>query len=594
MASKIKVLDCTFRDGGYYNNWDFDIDLANKYFAAIEKSKIDVIEIGFRYTPKDKQLGPFAYCKEDFLRTLNLPSCSKAVMINAKDFITYEGGAKKCVNDLFVPKEDSVIDIVRICAYLDQIEQCEPICKELKQLGYMPTFNIMQISGKDSTYIADAVKMISSWESVDVLYMADSFGSMDEEELDRICAILRDNWDKDLGIHAHNNKGRALDNTIYAASELGVEWLDGTMLGMGRGSGNANTESFLIELNNGWGLKYQTDEIFGLVMGDFEELKKKYGWGTSLLYYIAAMNDIHPTYIQEIMSSVSYNNSQRVKCVNNLSKSENSNKYNGDILSVAMMDGFSNKKENYDMDIKIVIPARYKSSRFPGKSLVDLNGKSLIQRVWERCCLALPKENVFVATEDEVIKNHCEERGIQVIMTTDKCMTGTDRVYEASLNLNADLIVNVQGDEPLISPDDITNVIEKHIASPEKVHCGMCQIFKEEDFRNPSIIKVVTKENNEMILMSRAPIPTTKKSEFKKAMKQVCIYAFPKKALIDFGNSKQKTVLESIEDIEILRFIELGYDIEMVEVSDSSIAVDYPEDVDRVIRAIKEYDNIHG
>ena len=240
------------------------------------------------------------------------------------------------------------------------------------------------------------------------------------------------------------------------------------------------------------------------------------------------------------------------------------------------------------MSQTVVIPARYKSSRLPGKPLVDLLGKSLIHRVWERCCLAVPAKDVYVATDDERISQHCVKFGIGVLMTSQDCLTGTDRVYEASKELDSQIIVNVQGDEPLIRPDDIIRVIEAHKAEPELVHCGMCPIASEEDFRSASVPKVVTRADGRLLYMSRAAIPTDKKLFFRKAMKQVCIYAFSKNHLEVFGQYGHKTPLESIEDIEILRFLEIGYEVGMVEVSDSSIAVDFPEDVERVIRAIRE------
>jgi 3-deoxy-manno-octulosonate cytidylyltransferase (CMP-KDO synthetase) len=242
------------------------------------------------------------------------------------------------------------------------------------------------------------------------------------------------------------------------------------------------------------------------------------------------------------------------------------------------------------MEAVIVIPARFASSRFPGKPLIDLVGKSLIQRVWERCSLAVSSSKVFVATDDERIRQHCEEHGIQVLMTSESCLTGTDRVYEASVSIKAPIIVNVQGDEPLISPDDILKVINAHRKNPQFVHCGMCPIRSEDDFRSPSVPKVVCREDDRLLYMSRAAIPTDKKLSFRKAMKQVCIYSFSKKALENFARYGRKSSIEAIEDIEILRFFEIGYDIKMVEVSDLSIAVDFPKDVNRVVQAIKNHE----
>lgn len=239
------------------------------------------------------------------------------------------------------------------------------------------------------------------------------------------------------------------------------------------------------------------------------------------------------------------------------------------------------------MKTNIIIPARFQSSRFPGKPLIDICGQSLIERVWRRCCLASKKEDVYVATDSDNIFEHCKSKDIQCLMTSDKCLTGTDRVYEAAEKLNADLVVNVQGDEPLIDPADISKVIDSHISNPSAIHCGMCKINTEQDFRSPSVPKVVCSSTGKLFYMSRGAIPTDKILSFRNAMKQVCIYAFPSYALKAFALHGKKTHLESIEDIEILRFLELGYEVEMVEVSDSSIAVDFPEDVARVVQAIK-------
>ena len=111
------------------------------------------------------------------------------------------------------------------------------------------------------------------------------------------------------------------------------------------------------------------------------------------------------------------------------------------------------------MDTAIIIPARFQSTRFPGKPLVDILGQSMIQRVWEQCKKALSKENIFVATDSEKIQNHCSDLNIQTIITSSNCLTGTYRVYEASKKINAKTIINVQGDEPLINPDDILKVL---------------------------------------------------------------------------------------------------------------------------------------
>lgn len=237
--------------------------------------------------------------------------------------------------------------------------------------------------------------------------------------------------------------------------------------------------------------------------------------------------------------------------------------------------------------MKILIPARFESTRFPGKPLIDLLGKSLIQRVYEKCSV-ISEKDTYVCTDDDRIYKHCLANNMKVLMTSNKCLTGTDRIYEASTNFDDDIFVNVQGDEPLISPDDILRVLKEY---NNNVCCGMCNITNKDDFYNPSIPKVVIDKNKKLLYMSRAAIPTNKKLQFVKAKKQVCIYVFPKKALSEFGNNKYKSYLEEIEDIEILRFIELGYNIQMVDVSTCSVSIDHPSDVDRCINILKEQHN---
>lgn len=234
------------------------------------------------------------------------------------------------------------------------------------------------------------------------------------------------------------------------------------------------------------------------------------------------------------------------------------------------------------MNFKIVIPARLKSSRFPRKPLVDILGKSMIQRVWEKCIKALNKNDVFIATDAQEIQQHCQNHGIQVVMTSEHCLTGTDRVYDASKNIDADVYINVQGDEPLIEAEDILKVIKASQANPDKVINAMCKIINEDDFRNATIPKVVCGINGNLLYMSRAAIPTGKNLQFVSGMKQVCIYAYPKEILREFSKTENKTPLEAIEDIEIIRLLEIGVGVQMVEVSGSSVAVDTPKDLERV------------
>jgi 3-deoxy-manno-octulosonate cytidylyltransferase (CMP-KDO synthetase) len=240
------------------------------------------------------------------------------------------------------------------------------------------------------------------------------------------------------------------------------------------------------------------------------------------------------------------------------------------------------KNSSKKINIGLVIPARYDSSRLPGKPLIDILGKSLIQRTWEQCCKALPSKDIYVATDSPLIKSHVTKFGGQVIMTSAACSTGTDRVAEANDTLSFDIVINVQGDEPIIDPMDITKVIQYALNHPNTVINGMGKIINEEEFRSTTIPKVVTDNNNKLLYISRCSIPGSKNGNFTGALKQVCIYSFPKDSLLLFGKGKPKSKNEDIEDIEILRFLDNGLPVSMLRLSGKSIAVDVESDLKKV------------
>jgi 3-deoxy-manno-octulosonate cytidylyltransferase (CMP-KDO synthetase) len=234
-----------------------------------------------------------------------------------------------------------------------------------------------------------------------------------------------------------------------------------------------------------------------------------------------------------------------------------------------------------------VIPARYRSSRFPGKPLTPIAGRSMLARTWDRCREAVGAERVWVATDDERIVRHAEDHGMQCVTTSEDCLTGTDRVAEAMSTIDADVYVNVQGDEPLVDPADIRRVALAGVAHPGTVINAMAPVESEDDFRSSSVPKVLAAPDGRLLYMSRGAVPTDKDLGFRRAWRQVCIYAFSPEALAAFVSVPSKTPLEEIEDIEILRFLELGFPVLMVEASATSIAVDHPADVERVEAALR-------
>ena len=236
----------------------------------------------------------------------------------------------------------------------------------------------------------------------------------------------------------------------------------------------------------------------------------------------------------------------------------------------------------------LAIPARFNSSRLPGKPLLNIKGKKLIERVWLKCLEVVPNKRIFILTDDKRIYKFCSLKKMNVIMTSKKNKTGTDRIFEFSKKYNFECYINVQGDEPLIDTNDIRKFIKIAKNNRNLVYNGMTKIKNKKDFYNYNIPKVVTNERSELLYMSRAPIPINKKGKHISSFKQVCIYSFPKNKLNLFGKFKKKSKNENIEDIEILRFVDNGIKVKMIEFQKSSIAVDTVSDLIKVRKIVKD------
>ena len=238
---------------------------------------------------------------------------------------------------------------------------------------------------------------------------------------------------------------------------------------------------------------------------------------------------------------------------------------------------------NSTNDFLVVIPARFASSRFPGKALADLGGKAVVQRCYEQCLKVVPKSQIVVATEDQRIIDFCAAHSINVTMTSDQCLTGTDRVAEVAEQFTANWYINVQGDEPFLDPAGLTQMIVAAQTANSDTHVinAYSPITSEADFRSVTVPKVICSMDGRLMYASRAAIPTTKALEFVRANRQIGMYAFTGHALSMFALQGSKTPNEELEDIEILRFIEMGMTVRMIQVESAGIAIDTPEDLDR-------------
>jgi 3-deoxy-manno-octulosonate cytidylyltransferase (CMP-KDO synthetase) len=239
------------------------------------------------------------------------------------------------------------------------------------------------------------------------------------------------------------------------------------------------------------------------------------------------------------------------------------------------------------MEYYLVIPARYNSKRLPGKPLMDICGIPMIIRTYNQCKKIVDKSKILIATDDKRIQKVCEKEKIKVVMTSKKCLTGTDRIAEVAKRFKADFYLNVQGDEPICNPADIKKLLITAKKYPKTIINGYTAIKDKELFFSGHIPKVVFRKDGRLLYQSRAAIPTTKDKKFIKAWRQVCIYSLPYKSLVAFKSVKTKTPLEQLEDCELLRFLELGHEIKMIKMSDKSVAVDTKKNLKDVINIIK-------
>jgi len=297
----VKILDCTLRDGGYYNKWDFSHDLVLDYLDAMANSGVDYVELGLRSFESDGFLGASAFTTRNYIKSLNLPKGPLyGVMIDAKTVLTQDCSQEKSIDLLFESREKEQIGLVRVAAHFHEVDQCFPMLSRLKEKGYVVGLNIMQASLKESKDLSSVAKLIQGWNCVDVLYFADSLGSMHEKDMERIYDALSLYWKGEIGFHAHNNMGQALNN-VSKAIKLGCKWIDGTVTGMGRGAGNAELEYIMTlpELDH---RNVETKALFKLVDKHFTNMKQECGWGASLSYFYGAKFGIHPTYVQDLLS----------------------------------------------------------------------------------------------------------------------------------------------------------------------------------------------------------------------------------------------------------------------------------------------------
>lgn len=315
--SNAYLLDCTLRDGGYYNAWDFSKVLIQQYLDAVSAAGVDAVELGFRTLKNQGFHGPCAFTTDDFIRSLVIPSgLTIGVMINGSELVE-ESTQEEVLEHLFPnPPAESPVDLVRIACHVHEFEKALPSVNWLKERGYRVGFNLMQVTDRTEIELKALARMAKAYP-MDALYFADSMGSMNPTEVTQIIKWFRSEWVGVMGIHTHDNLGLALSNTLRALDE-GVTWVDSTVTGMGRGPGNARTEELAIEIAERRGKQVNLVPLMALLRKHFKPMQGSYGWGTNPYYYLAGKYGIHPTYIQEMLNDSRYDDEDMLAVIEHL------------------------------------------------------------------------------------------------------------------------------------------------------------------------------------------------------------------------------------------------------------------------------------
>lgn len=332
-SNEIKLLDCTFRDGGYYNSWDFPSDVAAEYLQAMDAAGVDIVELGFRFPNNVGFKGPFAFTSDEFISSLRIPDgLELAVMLNGSDLLA-PCGLQAVLTQLFPnAASDSPVTYVRLACHYAEIEKIMPAVSWLADKGYKVGLNVMQVAERTQDELHHVARL-AQMAPVEVLYIADSTGSLTPDETKKKIGWLAEVWQGPLGIHTHDNLGLALMNSM-AAVEAGVTWVDSTVTGMGRGPGNARTEEVLLEVAEKFGRPLNIVPLLNSIDSYFGPLKAEHAWGTNPYYFLAGQKGIHPSFIQEMLQDQRYTPEDIINVIEQLDENDRA-RFDRDKMNVA-------------------------------------------------------------------------------------------------------------------------------------------------------------------------------------------------------------------------------------------------------------------
>ncbi|MDY7032347.1 MAG: aldolase catalytic domain-containing protein [Thermodesulfobacteriota bacterium] len=284
---EIKVIDCSIRDGGLMNNSNFSVEMVKKVFRAVNNSGVDVIELGYRNS-KDffstKEYGPWRFCDEHILREVTEGVDHQVEIAVMQD-------AHKAVPEDILPKSESVLDIIRIATYVKDVDKAIHLANNATEKGYKATINVMAISHALDRELDEALQQIEEETNVTACYLVDSFGALYSEDIHYLVHKFQKYIKtKEIGIHCHNNQQLAFANTIEGIIK-GVNYLDGTLYGLGRAAGNCPLELLIGFLKNP---KFDIRPLLRVIGSDILPLIKEMEWGYAIPYMITGILNLHP------------------------------------------------------------------------------------------------------------------------------------------------------------------------------------------------------------------------------------------------------------------------------------------------------------
>lgn len=312
----MKILDCTIRDGGYYTNWDFDTNLVDTYLKAFNHLPVEYLEVGYRSQTMPGYLGKYFYCPISVLKDLKAKSNKKLVIIlNEKDVRAEDA------EELLNPIKD-LVTMVRMAIDPKNFKRALVLAQKVKELGFEVAFNVMYMSTwKEERDFIDLLPQVDG--IADYFYMVDSFGGVYPEDVSETIALVRSKTKVKLGFHGHNNLEMALANTLVAIEE-GVDIVDATITGMGRGAGNLKTELLLTALQAKGKLDFDYNEL-SKVVDSFSKLQKEYEWGSNLPYMVSGANSLPQKQVMEWVSKRYYSFNSIIRALNNQSQGKEDN-----------------------------------------------------------------------------------------------------------------------------------------------------------------------------------------------------------------------------------------------------------------------------